>query len=752
MSICRWLSRAAFCYYLLQRKNVEKLTLRIVDEGEYKMNINSKWVKIILSSFLICSALLPASLVAESQHAYSEAVTAESNPYVIELIRWGIYNDGTHSVETTKGINNALVWANARGITATLLPAGSYLIDKNSRINMVPNMLFELSADAVLTKETNGKERYELLYIGKGIDHVTLKGGTYNGDKATHDYSKKDNKYSSGTHESGYGIMIEGASDVTIDGIKSVNFTGDGLVIGGKGVMITDVYDNSFVTGAIDDKGERVKDAKKVRTTKALDFKNPIFETTRTFELSNGMKLPRSFAVYFYKANGSFLKKTFAKMRDQIQIPDGADHFYLVFDQAAAKGGYFEYWNRIVSKNIVVTNSEFAYNRRQGVTVGGADNVLLAHNIFHDMKGIAPQSGVDVEGGFGENGYFNSNVTIRDNEFYNNAAYDVILFDGSGATVEGNHLASKGVIGVAVSDPFKDARIINNHFDGTRIIAENDATFLGNKMNDSYTTFQGPNITIDGMELTDSTFSVSSKVPFGVSVSNVTILNTKGKDSGFSLWGQPIHVQNMTITGTPALRSITGGSAPGSIFDNLKILGFNSTYGLTLPPGTYNNCNFEGNEGGKFGTISVNLAGKYVFNGCTFKSGSTSAVNLLANNPQLDLTINDSSFELQGNSSAVSVQSAKSFKLLNSKITAEHLTSPAVEIVKVNDYWMRNSLYDVKNVNISGNTISTNLSAIGISTVYAGKGAPSYIVENNTLSKARLLLKSNDKAGKNIVK
>lgn len=711
------------------------------------MNTKLKRIRAILPVFLIWAMLLPAS-----QHAFSEGMAAESNQYVIELNRWGIYNDGTHPVETTKGINDALVWANSSGFTAIFLDDGIYLIDKNSRVNMVSNMVFELSKDAVLQKETNDKERYDLLYVGKGIEHVTLMGGTYSGDKATHDYSKKDHKYSWGTHEGGHGILLEAASDITIDGIKAVNFTGDGLMIQGKGTMIMDIYENNFVSGAIDDKGKQIKDTKKVRTTKALYFQNPVFVTERTFELSNRMKLPQTFVIYFYKKDGSFLMKTSAKMRDQIQIPDGADHFYLVFNQATAKGAYFEYWNRVVSRNVVVTNSEFAYNRRQGVTVGGADNVLLNYNVFHDMKGTAPQSGVDVEGGFEVNGFFNSNVTIRNNKFYNNAAYDIILFDGSGAIVEENHLASKGVIGLAVSDPFKGAHIINNHFDGTRIIAENDATFVGNKMNDAYTTFSGPNITIDGMEFTDSTFSVSSKVPFGVSVSNVTITNTKGKDTGFSLWGKPIRIQNMTIIGETALRSITGGAESGSFFENLKIIGFNSTYGLTLPPGTYTHCQFEGAEGGKFGAISLNLPGKYVFNGCTFKSSTTSSLNLVADNPKLDLTVKHSTFELLGDSSAVSVQSAKSFKMLNNVINAKHLTSSKVEIIKVNDYWKRNDLYDVKNVMISGNIINTNLSAVGISTIYAGKSANSYTVEKNTLTKAKMLLKKNDKASKNVLK
>lgn len=701
------------------------------------------WARTGLGIVLLAALLGP-------MRAYGDTSGGSTaGPYVIEPDQWGIYNDGTHARETTEGINQALAWAGKEGIKETFLPGGTYLIDKDSRINMVSDMTFELASDAVLQKETNGKERYELLYIGKDVDNVTLKGGTYKGDKDTHDYSRKDNPYSPGTHEGGYGILVEGASNVTVDGVKAVGFTGDGMMIQGVGTLITDYYESGFESGAIDAQGKKIKDSTKIRTSKALNFTNPIFRTENVFELSNMMHLPNSFEVDFYKANGAFLKKVQAKTRDQIAIPEGADHFYLVFNQASAKGAYFEYWNRTVSKNVVVRNSEFAFNRRQGITVGGADNVQITNSVFHDMKGTAPQSGIDVEGGFEVNGFLNRNVTIKDNDFYNNAAYDVILFDGKGATVEGNHLGSKGVIGLAVSDPFTGARVIDNHFDGSRLVAEHDAVFSGNTMNGAYTTISGPNVKIDGMKFVDSTLSVSAKVPFGVDISNVTIDVSHNVDSGFTIWGQPIRVRNLTISGESSLRSITGGSSGGSIFENVSVVGYNANYGLTLPPGTYTGCRFEAGESGQFGPISLTQKGKYVFDGCSFTTNAASAAALVADQPDLDLTIKNSAFELKGNTQAVQVQSAKSFVLENNTITAEHLTSTKTELVKIGDYWKRNEKYAVQKAVITGNTIKTNLAAVGISTIYAGKGAPVYSIVKNILIKARMETKSNDYRGLN---
>jgi len=694
--------------------------------------------------------LILAVVVGVAQVYGKEEKTVPSSKYIVELSRWGISNDGTNAVETTKGINDVLIWAYNQKIKEVMLPAGTYLIDKSSYINMVSDITFELADGAILQKETNGTENYKVLYIGNGVKNVTLKGGTYRGDRDTHDYSKKDHQHSSGTHEAGHGILTEGAFNVIIDGVKSVNFTGDGLVLGGYGKMSAAIYGDTLVSGGINDKGLPRTDANKVRTKTSINFTHPVFSTERTFEFSNSIHLPAEFEVFFYKSNGVFLSKLKTKLRDEIQIPQGASHFHVVFDKPKTlTGAYLEVWHRSVTENVVVKNSEFAFNRRQGITVGGANNVWITNNDIHDIRGTAPQSGIDLEGGFGENGFLNSNIKITKNRFYNNAAYDVILYDGYDGLVEDNHLASKGAIGVGVSSPFKGAVIRNNHFDGSRIVAENDAEFIDNRMNDSSAIFDGPNIKVDRMELIDSQFSVNAKVAFGVAVSNVTITNNNKNESGLILRGQPIKIQNMTIIGTPKLRAVTGNVAPGSIFDRLRVIGFNPNFTLTLPPGTYNHCEFEGADGGNYAPITASWAGKYVFNSCTFKSSASNATLLFAEHPELELTIRNSSFELLGNTQAISVQAAKKLTLLNNTITANFLTSNKTEMIKLNELGRRDEKYDIRQALIKGNTIKTNIAAVGISTLYAGKGAPPYTIEDNTLYKATLALKANDRIGNN---
>lgn len=673
-------------------------------------------------------------------------------PQVIDLKKWGIRNDGTKPVETTKGINKALQWANKNKVHAVTLPKGTYLIDKNSYINMVSNLILDLPNDVVIQKETNEKEFYHTFYIGVGVENVVLRGGSYKGDKEKHNYQKKDSPHSAGTHESGYGITIEGANAVTIDGVKATEFTGDGLMIGGHGKLIMDLYAASFVSGEFNDKGKAVANKQKIRTSKPISLTHALLQSQKKFEITNNIKLPGTFDLVFFDKSGKFLQMMKSKkVRETIAIPDKAASVHLVFQQANSKDAYIELWSRTVSSNIVVKNSEFAYNRRQGITVGGADQVLIQNNELHHMKGTLPQSGIDVEGGYHYNGHFNSNIYIKDNDFHSNASYDLILYDGEGALVEGNRMRSKGVIGLAISEPFKGAVIKNNHFDGARILAYHNATFIGNKVDRALASFIGTNVTIDGMALTDAVLSLSAKDAFGIKVSNITIASKDKKlESGLALWGKKIRLDNITITGESALRTVTGSIEPGSIINNLKVRGFNSTYGVSLPPATYNNCEFSGAEGASHGAIGVSSAGKYVFNNCTFTLSKTAWTGILAEHAKLDLTVKNSTFNLLGNTQAISVQSANNVLIENNTIIGNSLTSDTVELIKLNDYWKRNEKFDILNVAIRDNAITSNLPAIGISTVHAGLEAPSYTIENNTLTNAKLALKDNDVASQNV--
>lgn len=657
-----------------------------------------------------------------------------------EQAKWNIYNNGTHPLETTKGINSAILWAKNNSVKTFKVPEGTYMVakadpkiyrDPNGCINMVSDMTFWADNKAVFQKETNGTETYSTICVYYGADNATIKGGQYRGEKDTHDYSKKE---TSGTHENGNGINIYGAKNVTVDGVTATNFTGDGMAIGGNGILFEDMYADEFESGSVDANGNLVADSTKIRMKKKIPLTNPLFQKEPYFEMPNASGLPYLYDIYFYQADGKFLSSyQVKKYKEVVNIPKGATSFIPVFKKSSPAGVYGEFWNKALATNITVKNSEFAFNRRQGITIGGADNVLITNNKLHDIKGTAPESGIDVEGGYGENGMMNKNIFIKNNQFYNNNRYDVILYDGHDAVVEGNYLGSKWKIGLAVSDPFTGATIKNNTFDTTQTYIAHDTTFIGNTMNNSFTHIDGPNVVVDGMTFNNADFAISSSKPFGVEVKNVVLNN-----STLNIWVNPIHVTNATLNG-----GTLGGQAPnGSIFDNLKL--YNST-GTSLIRGTYNNCVYETKEGVKDGMhVDYNSNYKsnsnYEFNNCTFKTGAS---GLYVGDKDANVTIQNSKFTT-GDGSAIRVATANKINILNNTIQSTMVAGMNKAIIMIGDYWQKGNPYKVNQVSIKGNTITSNTVVEGITTIYGGTGAPSYEIRDNTLYKAKLNLKAED--------
>ncbi|MCU7667545.1 stalk domain-containing protein [Bacillus thuringiensis] len=657
-----------------------------------------------------------------------------------EQERWNISNDGSHPVETTKGFNDALQWAKQSGVITFKVPAGNYLVkkadpilsnDPSACINLVPNITFSLDEQAIIEKETNGKEIYNTVCLGDGVDNVTLKGGQYKGDKDTHDYSQKENANTSGKHEVGTGISILGAKNVTIDGVKVTQFTGGGLAVNGYGTLIQGVTQAGFELGSIDESGTGIVDSTKIRTKDVIKLNKPILQTEMYFEMSNAKNIPYTYNVFFYKEDGSFLSSySVQKPKEVVSIPLGASSFKAVFDKTSTTGVTADFWNKVLPSNVTIKNSEFAFNRRQGISVGGADNLQITRNKLHDNKGVGTETGIILEGRYTENGMMNQNILIKENEFYENNRYDILLADGQHTMLKENYLGSKGKYGVFVSTLFTDATIKDNTFDGTSADAAHDVTFIGNTMNNSITRFDGPNIIIDGMTFNKSELAVKSNTPFGIEIKNV-ILN----DSALNIWLNPIHVSRTTLNGDSKM----GGQAPnGSIFDDLKIL--NSVNGTTLVRGIYNNCVFEGKTGTAAG-MRIDYDGDYELNGCTFK-GDRNTFNI--NPTNANVTIQNSTFDTMGDAGSLKVAAGNKINILNNKFQSKMNAGLNKSVIMIGDYWQKDNPYKVQQVLIQGNAITTEKVVDGITTIYGGVGAPDYQMEDNLLYKAKLNAKATD--------
>lgn len=87
-------------------------------------------------------------------------------------------------------------------------------------------------------------------------------------------------------------------------------------------------------------------------------------------------------------------------------------------------------------KDIIVRNSNFSDNRRQGISLVGSSDVLIEKNEIHHTKGTSPEFGIDLEGA----GRINKNTIIRQNYFHHNTGGDIVNTDGRNVLVEENIL------------------------------------------------------------------------------------------------------------------------------------------------------------------------------------------------------------------------------------------------------------------------------------------------------------------------
>lgn len=157
--------------------------------------------------------------------------------YVVELERWGIYDDSSHAAETTEGLNQAIAWAVANGYARVRLPAGTYLVGtKQSDIywgglELESEMALVMDEGAVLQMAPTDTWNYCVVAVTAKHD-VLITGGAIRGDRYSHVYTTGD-----GTgDDEGHCLCIQNESErVAVVDVELSEATGDGILIVAQG-------------------------------------------------------------------------------------------------------------------------------------------------------------------------------------------------------------------------------------------------------------------------------------------------------------------------------------------------------------------------------------------------------------------------------------------------------------------------------------------------------------------------------------
>ncbi len=438
--------------------------------------------------------------------------------YLIELKRWGIKNDGTDAVNTTRGINDALVWASQNGYSGCKLPTGIYLVDKDSHINLVSDITLDL-VGCTIKKEPNAYQNYSIINIFRK-NNVTIFGGTIEGDKDSHDYS------SGGTHEWGIGIEIKGNRNIKIDSVKIYNTTGNGIRCGSTYGHLSWVYLSDLESGTFHADGTLKEDIHFVRSNKSWSLSGyPDLDINGYFALmGNGygafgtrtdgsqLNLDRTFITfYFFDDSNNYLGSVARRSYDNIYkkyIPKGATKFKLGFRYNLADISSSSITIRSMSytKGATIVNCDIMDCRTLGIAVTGAQNLLIENCEISGIGGASPGYGIDVEDGYN----INQNIIIRNNYFHHNKNGSLVVISARNVLVESNKFYGSVTLWGSRGENYLSRNNLYNGVsgggssgsggDGTYLLFENDY------MSDTQVFLNGDSVIYDGVYFDNTSF------------------------------------------------------------------------------------------------------------------------------------------------------------------------------------------------------------------------------------------------------
>ncbi len=157
-----------------------------------------------------------------------------------------------------------------------VIPDGTYLVNavaqSSAGIRLGSNMTMSLSPGAVLKAIPNSSGTYAIVAVSF-VKHVTIKGGTLQGDRTNHMGS---------TGEWGMGLSINNSEQVVVDGVTTKECWGDGF-------YVTDLCSNVTLCNVIADHNRR--QGLSVTSVDGLVVRSSIFKNTRGTEPECGIDI-----------------------------------------------------------------------------------------------------------------------------------------------------------------------------------------------------------------------------------------------------------------------------------------------------------------------------------------------------------------------------------------------------------------------------------------------------------------------------
>lgn len=598
------------------------------------------------------------------------STTASSNSiYIIELDRWGIKNDGTNAINSTQGLNNAISWAKDNSFRQVILPKGSYVIDKNSSVNLLSNTIYTFYG-CLFIKEANSLTGYNIL-LCDSVTNVVIQGASIKGDRETHGYSNGS------THEWGYGIECKKSCyNIVVKDCDVSECTGDGLTttmdfsaIGGA------QYPGHFGKGDIDNQGNLDSTKTNYTTvTKFFDVTGDIAKSVGYFYYSGdgyggygtGSNLNKTvIKVHFYRTDGSYLGYRNTRSYEFIyldSLPVGTTkvRFSFLQNYDGMNGNLHYVMCAKIPQYIFFVNCKSHKNRRLGASVGGGRFVTFDSCEIYDNSnpmsvstGTNPGFGIDIEDGY----MANQKITFRNCNIYDNRAGAFVCVSTRGVHLENNKFRGNVSFGGSGDDYFS----LNNMYyggitgrsitsgveaDGTFCTFRNDSVFNGDcSINAGNTTiencvFSKSNLILSGETAKvincKLTFDDPNKAAVGFTSKNVEVYNSVFDIRRSGSWAAGYNIsENVIFSNVKFITNYPGVTYAGGNYVGTKNLvvancefnhiGANINYSamtvsesMLIENSTFKNQSFRVDGGGIFSSEKLATDAGYITH--TFKN------------------------------------------------------------------------------------------------------------------------------------
>ncbi|MFC3846779.1 right-handed parallel beta-helix repeat-containing protein [Paenibacillus sp. PFR10] len=437
-----------------------------------------------------------------------------SNPFVIDLNRWNIKNDGTESTTTTQGINDALTWAKSQGFSHIILPKGTYTLKMDSTsfscIYMQSDLHFEMADGCTVQIETNSSPWYRIFDV-TNVKHAKISGGKIIGDKKTHVYQIgvkfiRGGVNSDGSLNSNPNFIRSEVIDRYLNpgllksfrlwSISGVSATGYNFYQYKDSISSNSLVgyrtNGQFAPAAPTGRGWFADIDSVNKMLFVIDITSTPLSDTQIAQIN--AKIDSQGYTHEW-GQGIEIKGSFDIELENIEINyctgDAISTGWLEYKTNPA-----DYTQDQMGSNIYIHNCDLHHCRRQGISLGASNDISIIKNKIHHIgkaddgvteDGTAPMFGIDIESMWSETNIptwrpelnqagfeLNTRIYIRDNYIYNNSRGHVVNADGINVVLESNTFEGYNIGGISSYPNNMYVKYLNNTMIGCELVVKGD--------------------------------------------------------------------------------------------------------------------------------------------------------------------------------------------------------------------------------------------------------------------------------------